>query len=486
MTNPAFQPSNSSAELAEALPTKKLTSALNLSSNAVVSLVGAGGKTSAALRLMDELAQAGRRVVFTTTTKILEPIPGADECLILAETLDAARIALADPWCAKLFLAHRRLEEADPDFAASAPYPARPNKLAGLPPGWVDALAAQLSGLTFPVFLVEADGARHHLLKAPANHEPLVPAATTLSIPMADLKVLGKPLADGFVHRAKQAARLLGVPAGVPVTPPMVARLLAHPDGGLKGVPGTARILPILTWWSDDPPADNARETANRLAAQRGIERVVIANLYAERPVLYATEPLPVAAVVLAAGASQRMGRPKQLLPWGRDDQPMLRHVVQTALAAPVDEVLVVLGHAADHIAPVLEGLPVRIVVNPAWASGLSTSIHAGVETVSPTAEAAIFLLADQPRQTPEIIAALVARFRRTRAPIVVPQVAGRRGAPALFARGLFDELRAVQGDRGGRDLIALHPDLIATVELPNSALLASVDTPDDYAAFQP
>ena len=474
------------AELAEALPTKKLSSALNLSPSAVVSLVGAGGKTSAALRLMDELAQAGRRVVLTTTTKILEPIPRADECLILAETLDAARIALADPWCAKLFLAHRRLKESDPDFAANAPYPVRSNKLAGLPPAWVDALVARMAGETFPVFLVEADGARHRLLKAPAHHEPVVPDATTLSIPMADLQVLGKPLADEFVHRAKLAARLLGVPAGVPVTPPMVARLLAHPDGGLKGVPETARIVPILTWWNDDPLADNARETANRLAAQRGIERVIIANPHAEQPVRYTTEPLPVTAVVLAAGASQRMGQPKQLLPWGRDDQPMLRHVVQTALDTPMDEVVVVLGYETDRIAPVLEGLPVRIVVNQAWASGLSTSVRAGVGAISPTAEAAIFLLADQPRLTPEIIAAVVARFRRTRAPIVVPQVAGRRGAPALFARHLFGELRAIQGDQGGRDLIARHPDLTVTVELPSVALLADVDTPDDYATFQP
>jgi len=474
------------AELAEALPTKKLSSALNLSPCAVVSLVGAGGKTSAALRLMDELAQAGRRVVFTTTTKILEPIPRADECLILAETLDAARIALADPWCARLFLAHRRLKESDPDFAANVPYPVRSNKLAGLPPAWVDALVARMAGETFPVFLVEADGARHRLLKAPADHEPIVPAATTLSIPMADLQVLGKPLVDEFVHRAKLAARLLGVPAGVPVTPPMVARLLAHPDGGTKGVPETARIVPILTWWNDDPLADNARETANRLAAQRGIERVIIANPHAEQPVRYTTEPLPVAAVVLAAGASQRMGQPKQLLPWGRDDQPMLRHIVQTALDTPMDEVVVVLGYEIDRIAPVLEGLPVRIVVNHAWASGLSTSVRAGVDAISLTAEAAIFLLADQPRLTPEIIAAVVARFRRTRAPIVVPQVAGRRGAPALFARHLFDELRAIQGDQGGRDLIARHPDLTVTVELPSVALLADVDTPDDYATFQP
>lgn len=476
--DPAFQPPNP--------PITTLASALNLPPRAVVSLVGAGGKTSAALRLMDELAQAGRRVVFTTTTKILEPIPHPDECLILVETLDAARIALADPWRAKLFLAHRRLEEADPDFAAQAPYPARPNKLDGLPPEWVDTLASELPSVTFPIFLVEADGAHHRLLKAPAPHEPVVPAATTLLIPMADLAVLGKPLADGIVHRAKRAAQLLGVPAGVPLTPLLVAHLLAHTEGGLKGAPATARIVPLLTWWRGDPMTAAARETADRLAAQRGVERVIVIRPSAERPVLYATEPAPVAAVVLAAGASQRMGQPKQLLPWGRDEQPVLRHVVQTTLTAPVDEVIVVLGHAAERIAPVLEGLPARIVVNPAWADGLSTSVRAGLDAVGLAAEAVLFVLADQPRLTAENMAAIVARFRRTRAPIVVPQAGGRRGAPALFARALFDELRAVQGDRGGRDLIARHSDLIATVELPDAALLADIDTPDDYVTFQP
>lgn len=459
---------------------------LELRRGETVSLVGAGGKTSAALRLMDELARAGRRVVFTTTTKILEPIPRPNECLILAGTLDAARMALADPWCAKPFLAHRRLEETDAGFAANAPYPVRPNKLAGLPPGWVDVLAAELPSVTFPIFLVEADGARHRLLKAPAAHEPVVPTATTLFIPMANLAVLGKPLADEFVHRARQAARLLGVPMDVPITPPMVARLLAHPDGGLKGAPETARIVPILTWWRDDSLAGVAIETAGCLATQGGIERVIVARLSADKPVLYATAPVPVAVVVLAAGASQRMGQPKQLLPWGHDDQPMLRHVVQTALAAPVDEVIVVLGYAAERIVPVLEGLPVRIVVNAAWADGLSSSVRAGLDAVGPAAGAALFILADQPRLTPEIMAAIVARFRRGRAPIVVLQAGGRRGAPALFARALFDELSAVQGDRGGRGVIARHPDLIATVELPSAALLADVDTPGDYATFRP
>lgn len=478
MTDTTFQPLN--------LPTTTLAFALGLCPGDIVSLVGAGGKTSAAMRLMDELAHAGRRVIFATTTKMMEPIPRPDECLILVETLDAARMALADAGCAKAFLARRRLGETDPDFAARAPYPVRPNKLAGLPPDWVDALAAELSGVTSPVFLIEADGARHRLLKTPALHEPVVPAATTAFIPMANLNVLGKPLADEFVHRAGRVERLLGVSRGVPITPPLVARLLAHPVGGLKGVPDMARIVPLLTWWRDEPPTAAAIETADRLAAQRGIERVVVAHPSAEQPVRYATTPAPVVAIVLAAGASERMGQPKQLLPWGHDDQPMLRHVVQETLAARVDEVIVVLGHAAERIAPALEGLAVRIVVNDAWANGLSSSVCAGLEAVDPTARAALFIPADQPRLTPEVIAAVVARFRRTRASIVVPVAGDRRGAPALFARDLFDELRAVRGDQGGRDLIARYPGLAATVELSDATLLADVDTPDDYLALQP
>ena len=339
------------------------------------------------------------------------------------------------------------------------------------------------TGLFPVIWLVEADGARHRLLKAPADHEPVMPASTTLLAPMADLAVLGKPLTDAYVHRAKRAVRLLGVQPGVPVTPTLVARLLAHPQGGLKGAPETARLVPILTWWSDEPLTAAAQETADCLAAYPGIERVVIARPSVDEPVLLATAPAPVSAIVLAAGASRRMGQPKQLLPWGRDGQPMLRHVVQTALAAPVDEVVVVLGHAVDRIAPILEGLPVRVVVNPAWANGLSTSVRAGVDAVPPTAEAALFVLADQPQLTSNAIAAVVARFRRTRAPIVVPTAGGRQGAPALFARTLFDELRAVQGDRGGRNVRARHPDLVETVELTDPTLLADVDTPDDYSS---
>jgi molybdenum cofactor cytidylyltransferase len=459
-----------------------LSEKLALYPGEVVSFVGAGGKTSTALRLMDELSRAGQRVVFTTTTKIMEPIPRPGECLILAETPVAARSALADAQCPRPFLAHRRLSNADPGFAARAPYPVRPNKLAGPPPEWIDALSAELPGLTF---LVEADGARHRLLKAPAAHEPVLPAATTLLAPTANLAALGCPLTSEHVHRAELAARLLSVPTGERITPALVARLLAHPRGGLKGAPETARIVPILTWWTGAPFPEAVRETAGRLAAAPGIERVLVIHPAAETPILYATPAAPVSAVVLAAGASTRMGRPKQLLPWGPGDEPMLRAAVRAALAAPVGEVIVVLGSAAESISPALEGLPAQIVVNPTWAEGLSTSVRAGLDAIASDAEAALFIPGDQPHLTAKALAALVARYRRTRAGIVIPAADERRGAPALFARPLFHALRAVRGDRGGRALIERYPERVVAVELPDPALLADVDTPDDYAASQ-
>ena len=181
----------------------RLHQALNIKTNDVISFVGAGGKTTAALRLMEELAGLQRQVVFTTTTKILEPIPKQDEYLLLAGEEEALvqmpELLARYP---KVFLAQRRLEEVDltaPSTGLRAglgegdrDYPMRPNKVEGVSPFLVDHLARRLGEA---VILVEADGARHRALKAPAAYEPLVPASTTTLVPMADLTVLGKPLA---------------------------------------------------------------------------------------------------------------------------------------------------------------------------------------------------------------------------------------------------------------------------------------------------
>ncbi len=186
-----------------------------------------------------------------------------------------------------------------------------------------------------------------------------------------------------------------------------------------------------------------------------------------------------VAAVILAAGGSARMGQPKQLLTVR--GQPMLRCVTETVCASGVGQVVVVVGAAADRVAQAIEGLPVDLVVNRVWRRGLSTSIRAGLSVIQPTMAAAIIVLADQPMLSPAVLRSLVARYAESRAPIVAPYHESKRGNPVLFDRTLFPELQAVDGDQGGRTVVMRHLDAVARLEVDDPATRLDVDTPQDY-----
>lgn len=461
-----------------------LSKALSIRPGDVVALIGAGGKTTAAMRLANEIAAAGGRVVITTTTKILEPIPGEGETLLITdneiELLSRAPELLASH--PKLLVAARRLTEADPDFATSYPWPVQAHKVAGPPPEWVDRLSCALPGVTI---LVEADGAKHRLLKAPAAYEPVVPTSTTLLVPMTDLEVLDKPLTDEYVHRAALAAALLAVDEGTAITEEIVAGLLVHPQGGLKGTPPQARVVPLLHQRRGVMPTPQAEKVARLLLAHPSIGRVVVAALRAQKPVLGVFTPKRITAIILAAGTSTRMGRPKQLLPWG--GKPMLQHVVDTVRAAPVDQVVLVLGYQAPQILNALNlssqpsAPKTRVVVNPDPARGLSSSVQVGLSALEDDVEAAIFVLADQPAITPEIITAIVERYRQTHAPVVVPVCRGRRGNPVLFARETFPALLQVRDDQGGRAILDRYAARIEQVEVESDVIFQDIDTLEDY-----
>jgi molybdenum cofactor cytidylyltransferase len=188
-----------------------------------------------------------------------------------------------------------------------------------------------------------------------------------------------------------------------------------------------------------------------------------------------------IAAIVLAAGASTRMRRQKLLLPMG-DGRPLVRLAVEQVLAAGVDDAVVVLGREAEAVALALAGLPVRTVVNPRFAEGQATSLRAGLDALRPGTEAAVIALGDQPLPDPSIIRRLVATFRASGRPVVVPVYRDGRGNPVLFAVALFDELRAVTGDRGGRGVIARDPTRVAEVPV-DAPMPADIDTPEDYEA---
>jgi len=177
------------------------------------------------------------------------------------------------------------------------------------------------------------------------------------------------------------------------------------------------------------------------------------------------------------------MGQLKQLLPLG--GKPMVRRVVETASSVGLAQVVVVTGARADEVIEALADLPVMTVINEAWAEGMSTSVRAGLLALRPEIRAALMILADQPALTRSVLDALIARYQDTTAPIVAPCYRGRRGNPVLIDRALFPELLAIEGDQGARALIRQHEERLEVVEVDDVAVVADVDTRQDYAAAQ-
>ncbi|MEY4938978.1 MAG: hypothetical protein RIQ93_713 [Verrucomicrobiota bacterium] len=186
-------------------------------------------------------------------------------------------------------------------------------------------------------------------------------------------------------------------------------------------------------------------------------------------------------AVILAAGASTRMGSPKQLLEM--NGRPLVVHAVEAALASAAWPVVVVLGAHAEKIRPSLARFPVLITENAAWAEGMASSIRTGITTLrqfSRSLEGALLALCDQPGFSPEVIAQLVTAQARTSRSIATAHYSGRNGAPALFLREHFATLARLTGEEGARALLNGDPAGVAAVELPELAV--DFDTPEDFA----
>ena len=258
-----------------------LKTAVGLSAGELVAFVGAGGKTTTVWRLLRLLVDSGKRVIFTTTTHIFRP---QEMPLLLSPHPGAAEIARRLAELPILVLAAGRGESGDPTHAARSPYPADPVKLVGLKPEVLSDLARRLPDVTW---LVEADGARGRLLKAPTAHEPVIPSGADRVIIVAGLNAIGEPLDERTVHRPEIAAHLLGVPLGAVITPDLFARLIGHPAGGLKGAASDVETVVLLTQWSGEGcPHVHAAAVARQLLPGCRVARVVLADLRAPDPVL--------------------------------------------------------------------------------------------------------------------------------------------------------------------------------------------------------
>jgi len=196
-----------------------------------------------------------------------------------------------------------------------------------------------------------------------------------------------------------------------------------------------------------------------------------------------------IAGVVLAAGKSERMGRPKMSLPWG--DTTVIGQVVSTLISAGLDQVVVVTGGGRGEVEGALSSLPrdwpVRTVINPDYAAGeMLSSLQIGIASLGGKIEAALVALGDQPQIEGEVVKSILSAYRQSKANLVIPSYAMRRGHPMLIARPLWAALLALRYPQTLRDLIQAYGDQILYVSVDNPSILQDLDTPRDYREFKP
>ena len=196
------------------------------------------------------------------------------------------------------------------------------------------------------------------------------------------------------------------------------------------------------------------------------------------------TERPGVAGVILAAGASRRMGAGRNKMLLQLEGESLLRRAARRALAAGLSPVIVVLGHEADKARAELQGLSCEAVVNPDFTGPTSVSLHLGLEQLGPDVVAAVVMLGDMVLVTEQMLGGLVAAARGTDAPLVVSRYGDVTAPPLLFRRALFGELLAWSGEGCGKTVVQRHRDQAVYLDWPAQAL-ADVDTPEDFAAAQ-
>lgn len=186
-----------------------------------------------------------------------------------------------------------------------------------------------------------------------------------------------------------------------------------------------------------------------------------------------------VSAVVLAAGASRRMGTPKQLLRIG--GETILERTLKNVRASSAAEIVLVLGHAAESVEKTISTEQIRVVRNPDYQQGMGTSLRTGLAAISADAGAALIVLADQPFVRPETLNGLIACHQESKPQIIIPMYQGFRGNPVLLDRSVFEEVKGLNGDVGCRAIFGDHTEGICKLPVDDPGILLDIDSRSDF-----
>jgi len=389
---------------------------LRLPEHAVVSVVGAGGKTSLIFAWARELASAGKNVVITTTTHMYRPERMEE---------DGIRIVVSD----------------DPE---------RPDKVSAPPAEVLDSLRD-----TADVVLIEADGSRRMPLKWPADREPVIPDYTDVTVCVAGLSALGRSTAD-VVYNAEGLPDVLKRETA---DMNLIHAIVSSRDGGQKGVRGDFRVF--MNQVDDD---------IDRLAAAYRMQQIfAVMGIQSAWGTLMPEEP-KIAVILEAAGNSTRFGSNK-LLHIMDDGRPMIASIFDAV--RPLDVYKKILVTQYDDIAEMAAGFDV--VMNDRPDLGISRSMQLGLAAAG-DADAYMFCVCDQPGLSTSTIKKLIEAYKKGTAGIISLAWQGKMCNPKIFSSRYREELMRLSGDTGGRQIIAAHKDDLLLIEAESEDEVKDID----------
>ena len=384
----------------------QLKDALRVQRGDVVAFIGAGGKTSALFRLARELHADGWRVLATTTTRVAR-----EE--VLAAPLAVRLTSQVTPEMIREWLSlHGFVFLYGTDNR-------RKGRITGIHP---DVISELMDSVNSDVMLIEADGARRLSFKVPYDHEPVIPRDTSLVVPVAGIDALGQPLDEQHIYNATRIQERYGFPEGEPLIPPWMAVAIRDSELGLRNIPDNVRVVPLLNKVpSGGLTRVRARRVAQLVLRSERVEAVAMGEMQSKSEPVHELQRR-VAAVVLAAGMSTRMGQSKALLPWD-NNRTVIEAVVSRLVTARIQDIVVVTGHEAEGVARALAYQPAVVTHNPRYAEGeMLSSLQAGLRALPTSISACLVVLGDQPTLDPRVILKVLAAYSEGKGEIVVPE----------------------------------------------------------------
>lgn len=438
----------------------KLHEAFNVLRGDVVAFIGAGGKTSTLIGLGHELAEIGWRVLATTTAFIHQDQLNLLPCAL---RYDSGHEAISSA------LTEHHFVFLHGDIIDGMVY--------GCPQPYIRQL---MDTIDSDVLLVKADFADSRLMKAPLENEPLIPADTSLVIPVASLSVLGQPFDDEHVYNLKAIHARYGFPMDKPIKSPWLAQVLRDETLGLRGVPEGRRIVAFL----NRTPTKGYGRARARLVARLALRKsrlygVAIGSVRGVDPVHEVRRPI--GAIILAAGMSTRMGEHKVLLPWTKE-KTIIEHIIDQLMRSRIDHITVVTGHMSKEVKAIVEPLGVKVVFNRGYKSGeMLSSLKAGLRSMPDNVATTFVVLGDQPRIQPRVLYQLSTMYAQTGHDLIAPSFEHKRGHPLLIGRRYWTEILGISRQGSLRDVMKRYADDILYVNVNTDSILRDVDTPDDY-----